>query len=135
MINFFISLQILSRQFNFSVTWVIELSTLLVIYMVYLLVGRSSFENSHLKVDFFLNRFSEKNKRFVNLFINTLNIFTCVVVLISVTIYIYQMKTFNSAQLRIPLPYYFYPVFVGFVIMLIAYCRNFYLGIKEFSKT
>lgn len=120
--------QVILRNFvGFSFKWAEETTRYLIIYAVYLVVGRLLLENRNSTVDLFYNMFPEKVRKLLNtLFCLLIAAFLAVMIAKGYTLVSRNLKTW-CASIRIPWALPFAALIVGSLNMLLQIPAKLYL--------
>lgn len=113
---------IISRYcFNSPFDWTEELATFLFIWVSFLGAGVASAKRRHVTVDFITGKFSEKNMKKVRIVTNLLIIALMAVIAVGSVILLPQMKTHSSVALNISKVWFYLPIMVVSIYMILVY--------------
>jgi TRAP-type C4-dicarboxylate transport system permease small subunit len=129
-----ISVQVFMRYFFHSpFTWPEELSSLLLIYLCFFSADVIYKDKGHIAIDYFVNLFSDKVKRFMALFVTLLTgIFLGIIFVISIRLFVVQYSISAAASLHLPKSFWVFPVTLTFPSMFLS---SIYYILIEFGKT
>lgn len=121
--------------FNSPFPWTEELATFLFIWLSFLGAGVAAARRKHVVVDFWSQKIKGVRAGLVKMFISTM-----VMVFLALTAYgaiLLQPKTSTHASvaLNIPKNYYYLPVLVIAIYMLLVYLVEFILAARELKKS
>ncbi|MGB9955071.1 TRAP transporter small permease (plasmid) [Haloferax prahovense] len=115
-----ISYRIFARQFNFPTLGVGEVSQILVLWVVYLILGRMEADDRHLKVEFFYNQFPGPVQRVVDVFVDLLHAATITVILYSTVDLAIKYQDTTTPISDVPVSVLFLSAAVGCVTFLLV---------------
>lgn len=115
------TLQVVMRfVFQSPLTWSQEVTLFLLVYLCYFSADVVFYKNSHIQVDFFVDKMSIKWKKITNIFVNVI---ICVVLLFifrySVSAVIKQMNHTIGGVLQIRKSFWILPLTITFPLMVI----------------
>lgn len=124
-------LMIISRNvpfINFDVMWTDEVGRYMLVYLVFLGSGLAMIEDKHIRVDFILNQFPPKIRKWVELFNNLVTIAFCLVMVYAGFVLVQKTGTQMVSTLRkyfnMPMAWWNSAIMVGGVIMAAAVCAK-----------
>ena len=122
-------LMIISRNvpfINFDVMWTDEVGRYMLVYLVFLGGGLAMIEDKHIRVDFILNQFSPKVRKWVEVFNYLVTIAFCLVMVFTGFILVQKTGTQMVSTLRkyfnMPMAWWNSAIMVGGGIMAAAVC-------------
>lgn len=125
--------QIITRFLNIPFPWPDEIARFLNIWMAFILLGRAAKMDTHVRIDFFINKTPKIIWYIINNLANLLNSFVAIFIIVSAMKYMQQVWTVKSSAASIPVPLYFFAVIIGMAIMAVVYTINFYQGVKKYK--
>ncbi|MGD8401648.1 MAG: TRAP transporter small permease [Bacillota bacterium] len=106
--------------FNSPFVWTEELALLLFVWLSFLSIGVSTFKRKHVVADFLVQNINQHYKEFFRLVFSILSmVFLCFVFWSSIAIL--PTLLFETAALRIPRTFYYYPMACVTPFMIIFY--------------
>ncbi|MFC4440377.1 MULTISPECIES: TRAP transporter small permease [Natrialbaceae] len=121
----FMSYQVMGRTFGFESTWVPEAASLMVIFMVFLTLGRMRIDREHIRVDFFYNRYPERVQTLLDLAARLTVIGVSLVMVYATVITMFEFSHVRTPGAGIPTPVLFFAGFIGFLLYGAAYVYDF----------
>lgn len=124
-------LQITSRFLVFvPLSWSQELMQYLNIWLVFLGAAVAVREDSHIRIDLFIERFSEKHKRSFRIVVHAVSV--VLVSLIACQAFVLVGKTMDKTTSSFPLPvaYFYVSVLVGCCLMVVNYLFLIYAELR-----
>jgi TRAP-type C4-dicarboxylate transport system permease small subunit len=125
-----ILMAIIARNvFNRPFTWTIELSSILIIWSVYLVFGTNYKDNSHLSVDLLVPHYPPRLKKIYDIFKDLIIIITLIIIIIycAIAMIINYGWTTMALDISVSLAYYL-AAGIGSISML------FYILLKYYKK-
>ena len=118
-INVIILLNIITRTvFNYPFSWTYELSSILIIWGVYMVFGVNHQEQNHFRIDLIKHALSEKTGKRLDLLSDIIVTITLVFIIIFSFLAIEKNLQMTTMALDFPVSYAFYlPVLVGSLSM------------------
>ena len=108
--------------------WTDEVGRYMLVYLVFLGSGLAMIEDKHIRVDFILNQFPPKIRKWVELFNNLVTIAFCLVMVYAGFVLIQKTGTQMVSTLRkyfnMPMAWWNSAIMVGGVIMAAAVCAK-----------
>lgn len=128
-----ISVSIVLRYlFNSPLAWTEEFITFVFIWLSFFGAGVVAAKRRHVAVDFITDKFTERQKYFVQL-VCTLLIMTLMAVMFVSTIYLLPTLRHVTVSLRIPRYYYNIPILVVSLYMFLVYLEDLILLVRPGS--
>lgn len=110
--------QVITRFFNISLTGTDELSRLLIVWLTFLGTSLAFHEKMHLAVNFFVKKANDKNRRKINIAINTLMALFFAVLVIFGFKFSFESMNYTSSTLQLPMGIFYLAVPVGGIFAL-----------------
>jgi TRAP-type C4-dicarboxylate transport system permease small subunit len=128
-----ISVQVVMRYFfQNPFTWPEELSSLMLIYLCFFSADVIYKDKGHISIDYFVNLFPDKLKKFIAIFVNLLiGVFLGIIFVKSIRLFVDQYSITIAASLKLPKSFWVFPVTLTFPSMLLS---SIYYVLIEFGK-
>ena len=124
-----VSLGALSRYTGTIGSWWMELSTILVVWLIYLNVGTSIIEDEHIRVTYFQERLSESHQRTLEDATLVLNIVTLLVLLIAAVLALREARGTTTPVLKWSRTVLYGAFAVGIATLIMGYGSKLYARI------
>jgi TRAP-type C4-dicarboxylate transport system permease small subunit len=102
-----------------ALSWTLEISSLSFMWFTFSGSALISLKKSHIEVDYFFNKLTNKKQYIIEKSIDTLIIFLGIIVLYSAYKAIVAAQGVRSVVLRIPMIYFYLSIFFGFIGIII----------------
>jgi len=128
-------LQVLSRYvFHFSYPWTEEIARLLLVWATFFGACIAIRRKSHMRVDYIFNKFTEKGRLFLALFIDSLLIIIAVFMIVEGSKYCMQIAYDTETSLRYSKSLFFWPVPLSGFIMIFFLSESISISIIRVKK-
>jgi len=129
-ITILVSLGTLSRYTEIIGPWWMELSTILVVWLIYLNVSESVLQDEHIRVKYFRRRFSESRQETLETVTLGLNVVTVSILLVAATLALNNARGTTTPILGWSRTVLYAAFTIGMVTLLAAYGITLYANIR-----
>jgi TRAP-type C4-dicarboxylate transport system permease small subunit len=113
--------RILTRNFDLGLAGLQLYAQALGVWMVFIVAGALGWEDSHIEIEYFSDRFPDWIKPIHDVVVDLLNLLMCVVIVAGAVLAMKQFWTGTSPSVNIPMPLYYIPPIVGMTMLGVVY--------------
>lgn len=113
--------RILTRNLDLGLAGLQLYSQALGVWMVFIVAGALGWEERHIEIEYFTDRFPERIKPFHDILVNLINILMCAIVVAGAVMAMEQYWTGTSPSVNIPMPVYYLAPLIGMSMLGLVY--------------
>lgn len=116
-----------------SITWVHELTILLISWLTFLAIGIVFKHKAFAAVEVFVNKFNASVKRIFKILAYFITIFFMVLIIYRVIIYL-PYQQYKSTALEVPVYFFSFPMIIGIIIITLCFLNEIIKSFIEYNK-
>lgn len=132
-----VTVQVILRfVFNSGFSWAEELARFLFVWLMYFSISYATRNNGHINITFLVDKFNEKTKKIIKIFVDILFLGFAVVIFIAVVKICQSVAQYQDKAISIDVSMniLYGAGLIGFVLMIIRIIQGIIWKVKYFSK-